>query len=427
MRILLSAFACGPNAGSELGVGWRWATAIANAHEVVVVTDVTRRNAIEHELARKPVANLSVVYFRPWWLSRVPLNSRTAQLLYSAWQYSLLPFALRLHRTRPFELVFHLTYGVFRHPSFLGFLGAPFVFGPVGGGEDAPWRLKRSLPRREKLKEAMRTAAIKAARCNPALWLALAKTDCILCKTPQTRDALPSFCRARTTVQCEVGVDVTAASTDMIVRTPGTPFRLLTVGRLIGLKGTHLAIRAVAQATSDGVDCSLTVVGDGPLRDFLKKLAASLGILNRIDWIPHVPQAELLGKYREFDAFLFPSLHDSSSNVVLEALAAALPVICLDLGGPATLVSDRCAIVVPTSGRDEPQLVSDVASAIVTLARDEQRQLSMRDAAVCQAVGMSWEATISQALAAVDAALVRHRGASAGLRLGSAIAYSPRR
>ena len=42
MKILLSAFACAPNTGSEPGVGWRWAIELAKQHEVVVVTDATR-------------------------------------------------------------------------------------------------------------------------------------------------------------------------------------------------------------------------------------------------------------------------------------------------------------------------------------------------------------------------------------------------
>ena len=55
MKILLSAFACKPYAGSE-GVGWRWDVELAKLHEVVVVTDVTRREAIEAELAGRCAA-----------------------------------------------------------------------------------------------------------------------------------------------------------------------------------------------------------------------------------------------------------------------------------------------------------------------------------------------------------------------------------
>src|SRR4051812_40566899 len=86
MRILVSAFAFAPNAGSELGGGWRWAAELARQHDVTVLTDVSRRALVEAdgvELAR----NVQVVYFRPRWLRAVPLNSATASLLYAAWQF----------------------------------------------------------------------------------------------------------------------------------------------------------------------------------------------------------------------------------------------------------------------------------------------------------------------------------------------------
>ena len=148
MKILLSAFACAPNIGSETGVGWRWALELAKHHQVFVLTDISRRPMIEPALGN--LTNPKIVYFRPAFLRKLPLNRYTAQGLFSLWQYSLLPFACSLHRDHHFDLAIHLTYGVFRHPSFLGFLGIPFVFGPVGGGEDAPWRLKKSFPIQDK-------------------------------------------------------------------------------------------------------------------------------------------------------------------------------------------------------------------------------------------------------------------------------------
>ena len=51
--------------------------------------------------------------------------------------------------------------------------------------------------------------------------------------------------------------------------------------------------------------------------------------------------------------FLYPSLHDSGSFTVLEAMAAGLPVVCLDRGGPALSVDDKCGKVVKSQSRKE--------------------------------------------------------------------------
>lgn len=402
MKILLSAFAFAPNVGSEPGVGWRWAAELASHHEVTVVTDVTRRGLVEGVTLPD---NVSVVYFRPGWVRSVSLNSSTAQLLYTAWQFGLLSFARRLHRERSFDLAIHCTYGVFRHPSFLGYLGIPFVFGPVGGGEDAPWALKRSIRGQEKIKEILRTLLNKVTLFDPFLWAAYAKATLILTKTEDTRKALPWPFRHRAIVYPEIGIDA-PSGIQARTRQPDEPLRVLFAARLLGWKGAHLAIRAVAQAISKGISVEFTLLGKGPFESELRRVANELGVQNNIRWVNHMPQHELFALFQTMHCFLFPSLHDSSGNVVLEAQANGLPIICLDLGGPATLVTSETAIVVATHGRNEESVVVGLANALCVLAGDESKRLAMANAAIAHAKNMSWENRVSGALALVEE--IRH-------------------
>lgn len=403
MKILLSAFAFAPNVGSEPGVGWRWAAELGKQHEVTVVTDATRRALVEADGVQLP-PNVRVVYFRPGWLRAMPLNSATAPLLYTLWQFGLLGFARRLQRQQGFDLAIHCTYGVFRHPSFLGYLGIPFVFGPVGGGEDAPLALKRSIHGREKIKELLRSLLNKAALFDPFLWAAYAKATLILTKTEDTRQALPWPFRRRAIVYPEIGIDA-PAGIQPTARKPGEPLRVLFAGRLLGWKGSHLAIRAVAQAVAQGVPVEFTLLGKGPFERVLRKLAAETGVQDSIRWVSQVPQQDLFALYRTMHCFLFPSLHDSSGNVVLEAQANGLPVICLDLGGPATLVTPETAIVVPTRGRDEDDVVVSLAAALVKLAEDDSKRMTMARMALTH-VGttMTWENRVRGVLRLVEGA-----------------------
>jgi glycosyltransferase involved in cell wall biosynthesis len=101
--------------------------------------------------------------------------------------------------------------------------------------------------------------------------------------------------------------------------------------------------------------------------------------------------------------FLFPSLHDSSGNVVLEAQANGLPVICLDLGGPATLVTPETACVVKTRGLDESDVVRRMAEALEKLASDENLRMAMaRSALIRAATSMTWESRVYGALALLE-------------------------
>jgi glycosyltransferase involved in cell wall biosynthesis len=404
MKILLSAFAFAPHVGSEPGVGWRWASELATEHEVTVVTDISRREQVEAGGLTLP-GGPRVVYFRPRWLQRVSLDSTTAPLLYAAWQFGLLGFARRLQREHGFDLAIHCTYGVFRHPSFLGYLGIPFVFGPVGGGEDAPWALKRSLGGREKVRELLRWVLNRAVLFDPFLWLAYARSTLILTKTEDTRQALPWPFRSRARVYPEIGID---APTFVVprARKPGEPLKLLFVGRLLGWKGVHLAIRAVARAATDGVEIEFTVVGKGPFERELHRLAAETGVQNQMRWISHLPQQEVFALYRTMHGLLFPSLHDSSGNVVLEAQANGLPVLCLDIGGPATLVDSQSAFVVPAQNQGEDDVVRGLADAIRQLAGDELGRVAMSNAALAHVrENMSWERRVYGALSLLEEVL----------------------
>jgi glycosyltransferase involved in cell wall biosynthesis len=81
--------------------------------------------------------------------------------------------------------------------------------------------------------------------------------------------------------------------------------------------------------------------------------------------------------------FLFPSLHDSSGNVVLEALSSGLPVVCLDAGGPAVLVDPSCGFKVRPGA--PTQVVEDLARSLDALAQDPALLRAMGQAAASRA------------------------------------------
>jgi glycosyltransferase involved in cell wall biosynthesis len=397
MKILLSAFACLPDTGSETGVGWRWACELAKRHEVVVLTDTSRRARIEQAMASKPNANLRFVYFRPTWVARIPLAKKTAHLVYLAWQFSALPVARRLHREHAFDLIQHLTYGAFRHPSLLGFVGPPFVFGPVGGGERCPWPLRQSMPAASKLTEALRDVVNRLAQWDPLLWAALSKTDLVLARTEATWRALPFWVRSKTEIRHEIGVELAAVCPTTKVRCAGAPFEVLFAGRLLGWKGVHLALAAFAKCAETRQDGHFTVVGSGPMRSVLEKSARRLGIAGRVRFLAQIPQSELFDLYQRMDCFLFPSLHDSGGTVVLEALACGLPVICLDLGGPAAFIDDGCGRIVPTRGRSESEVVVGLAAALQSIASDPALQTTLSENALVRARELTWELQVRRA------------------------------
>jgi glycosyltransferase involved in cell wall biosynthesis len=210
-----------------------------------------------------------------------------------------------------------------------------------------------------------------------------------LARTGDTARALPGGFESRTVVAQEIG---TVPRAGIVPRgaAVGRPLRLLYAGRLLGLKGIHLGLAALAQARAAGTDAELTLVGSGPYESRLRRQASRLRLGQAVHWFAFVPQGELFALYREADAVLFPSLHDSSGNVVVEALSFALPVICLDLGGPADLVTDTSGCVVRTAGLDEAGVIAGLADAITLLSRDAARYEQLSAGALARAGELDW-------------------------------------
>jgi glycosyltransferase involved in cell wall biosynthesis len=183
-------------------------------------------------------------------------------------------------------------------------------------------------------------------------------------------------------VQAEVGIDESALAVHQPIQRDNGYFRALYVGRLVYWKGLHLGLMAFARFRETH-RAQLTIIGTGPDERWLRELAQRLGLGDSVIWISWLDHQTVLKIYPRYDAFLFPSLHDSSGNSVLEALANGLPVVCLDAGGPAALVDPSCGFRVPPG---EPEaVVAGLAHALSMLAENAALALAMQKAAVQRA------------------------------------------
>jgi glycosyltransferase involved in cell wall biosynthesis len=172
----------------------------------------------------------------------------------------------------------------------------------------------------------------------------------------------------------------------------GRNLRFFQNGRLVVHKGTDMAIRALTR-TKNPVE--LDIIGRGPELEGLKALVTQLGLGERvkfIEWIPdHSKLAEMLRQYR---AFVFPSLAEANGIVVQEAMVMGLPVIALDWGGPALLVTPETGILIEP--RNEEYVINELAHSMDRLAEDGALAESMSIAARKSAVenGFLWSGVI---------------------------------
>jgi glycosyltransferase involved in cell wall biosynthesis len=360
-RILALAYACEPTKGSEPAAGWTWARILAHLFEVSVITRANNRDAIETALGGIPEsARLHFIYVDlPYWARIWKRGQRGVRVYYLLWQLSALRAARRLNDQRPFDLVWHLTLANAWLGSVGPLIGPRFVYGPVGGGGRAPWRLVPTLGIRGAAYELVRTAAQLGGRMvNPLARLAWRKADLILVQNKEARDWFPARYRRK----CRqfphaVLEEVSGASS-------GDRHHLRTaifVGRLLPWKGLALGLRAIALAP----EWRLLVCGSGPDKQRLVRLVRRKGLGNRVTFLGWQPRSEVSRLMRdEAELLLFPSLHDDSPFTVVEAMAAGLPVLCLDRVGPPALAGPAALAV--NASKSPRTVVTALARALQT-------------------------------------------------------------
>lgn len=367
MRILLSAYACAPGMGSEPGVGWSWSRELARrGHEVTVMTVGAKADCIRQHLANSegPKPDFVFVDFRRWPKLGDGVWPRLIRLHYFFWQLAAARQAARLHAAKPFDCVHHLTWGSIRLPTFMWRVGAPLIFGPLGGGERSPKPLRRAHSVYGKLFEWARDFSNATVRLNPMMRTAFRRARLVIARTEESA-RLVTAARSRVHIQQELAVhDLSDLARARHERTVPTSPVIVFAGRLVHLKGIDLAIRAFAQFRRAHHTGRFLIHGDGPERSRLEALAVEQGVADAVEFRGKVDQHELFALFRRSSVFLFPSLHDSGGTVVLEALANGLPVICLDCGGPKCFVDAQCGRVVPAFNRSADRVVADLGRAL---------------------------------------------------------------
>ena len=116
--------------------------------------------------------------------------------------------------------------------------------------------------------------------------------------------------------------------------------KVLTVARLVERKRVQDAIKAL-----EGLEAELVVVGEGPERDRLERLAEEIGVREKVDFKGYVEHSDIADTYASADVFLLPSMNEGMSNTVLEAMASGLPIIVTDTGGTEELVKGNGFVV----------------------------------------------------------------------------------
>ena len=354
-----------------------------------MITRPNNRQAIEAELEKNPVQGLAFEYYDPprwatWWKK----GTRGLFAYYYWWQFGAYRRARQLFEVTEADLVHHVTFGRYWSPSFLYRLNAPTVWGPVGGGESTPGPLLKTLPLKGRVYEYLRSALRAVGELDPFVRTMARKAHSVLATTDESRERLHRLGAGNISVLGNAALDAGEVSRlgEIPVRSEsGVVYA--SIGRLLHWKGFHLGLEAFARA--DVPDSKYVIIGSGPAQEHLEKLADSLGIAGRVRFAGSLSRTETLAELAGIDVLVHPSLHDSGGWVCIEAMSAGRPVVSLDLGGPAIMVTPETGSKVRPSSPDGT--IDDLAAAMSELSDKELRTELSRNARQRAAQEFTWQ------------------------------------
>ncbi len=394
-KVLVSAYACGPNWGSEIGMGWNWIIHLSNYCQLTVITE----KGFEKDILEK-LPDLNLKYIPEFHFIDVGEKGRelfwmqgsfSFYYYYKKWQKEAYQLALKLIELEKFDIIHQLNMIGFREPGYLWKIKKiPFVWGPVGGYNQVPWNYIPKMDIKNifyySIKNMLNEMQIeilnrpkKSARSSSLLFAA----------TKETKNVLKKYSNVDPIILNETGCSPSILNKESV---NGKGLKLLWVGRIQGLKALPIALKALSKIKGK-VEFSLEIIGDGPDYLMCKNLAKALELQNYCTWRGRISNEDVINEMKKSDLLFFTSLKEGTPHVITEAIQNGLPVLCHDACGHGSVITNKCGVKIPMINYKSS--VEEFGNAIIKLSKDKEKLKSLSDGALKRASDLSWDSKAS--------------------------------
>ena len=374
-KILLSAYACEPNKGSEPEVGWQWAIHIAQKHEVWILTKENNKETIE-EYKRStsesiPWDNMHFLYVHlPKWMVFWKKGNRGMRIYYYLWAKKAYAIAKELHRAERFDIVHSVTFVSLTQPCFLYKLSAPFIW-TVAGGENISKTIGYQMTVKEKLYEFVRGLGQMKAKYSHRIRAAIKKSSLILATTEETAELIPEEYRYKVVIESAIGIDKVRP---IRKHEEKKTVKVLLSGKFVYLKGVRIGIDAILEIIDHYDNVEFTILGNGPYeKEYKQKCEKYIG--RKIHFVEKVPHDKIADFYKEHDFLINTALRDSGCLVAMEAMSVGLPIVCLNTGGVKCMTEDIYSVKIDP--KPYSLLVKEMAEGIAFLIENKEKREAM--------------------------------------------------
>lgn len=389
-KIFISAYACEPGLGSEIGVGWHWVLEMSKFFELWVLTRRSNQHTIEPWIAEHPeYSHIHFLYFDlPKWARFWKKGLRGVRTYYNIWQWLTNSIVRRTMEENNIHIFHHLTYGnVLWKVSSYG-QKQFFIWGPAGGVETIPEEYTCHYSKKMQLVEKLRRLMADNLKFNGGFKRRCKNADLILCKTDILRQYIPEKYRDKAVLFTDVAVDNLLDVPAVVESELSKRVEFITVGRLDPWRGFDLTIEAFAKAAEKNENIHLTIIGKGADRERLETLINKLKLKEKVTMAGSVSMERYQEYMRSCDVVVNASLKEGAVTVSFDSMAMGKPLICIDTTGYTRYFSPEYAEIIQRADRDTT--IQSLANSMIKLT-DSHLRFEMGKKAQSAGHKFTWE------------------------------------
>lgn len=412
ISVLVNVYACGPNIGSEPGMGWNWIINLANYCQLHVITEGEWQKEIEASLVSLPQKENITFYYNPVSpeIRRMCWNQGDWRFYYyyKKWQKKTLQISRQIIKEHSIDIVHQLNMIGFREPGYLWKIyDKPFIWGPVGGMFFYPsaYQCEASFKRKVfiKIKSLLNWYQIKYSR---RVKLSVNKANVLVSSTPAEYDIFNDYYNINSVIIQETGCYLDDSFNETIETE--NAFNIIWVGRFIYLKQLTIALKSIARV-KHLKNIKFHIIGTGTLKEvnYYKKLSEDLQLQEIVVWHGTIPNVKVLEMMKKSQLFFFTSVAEATSTVVLEALSCNLPVLCFDTCGFGYVINEQVGEKIELSYPDKS--VKDFAKKITYLYNNRDVLRIKSEKCKKYKVQFAWDNKARQMVALYNQAIVNFR------------------
>ena len=424
LKVLINAYACCPNMGSEQGMGWNWISNIAKTCEVFVITESEYEN-VNSRLAdnceqygiTKEQCDRMHFYFVPAGETEeesAKIRSMcwnqgawSFYLKYAEWQEKALAVARNISDEQErfgskIDIMHQLNMAGFREPGMLykinderirqGKERIPIVWGPMTGYGSIPFPFMLSGGLKFTAFYSLKnTLNLLQLIMQPRVRKMVKYSDKLIAATPEMKKGIDTFYNADIEHINETGCVIKNDETSFVKKFSKEGFKVLWVGRFMYTKQLEIALKVMGQLTNLK-NIEFHIVGKGFTDEetqAMRAKAVEYGAEKICHWHGQIPNSEVHKLMQKSDIFFFTSIFEATSTVILEAIQNGLPIVCFDRCGFGPIVDDTIGMKIPC--KSPKQAVRDFVTVINYLYHHREVLPSMSANCKSKRQELSWD------------------------------------